>query len=288
MGHIAEALRRHDLALSGHGAPDVAFDLADSQPWSVPANPWNIGDAAPSPCPSPPPIGTPSVGTERAPQITGIRIRRPVELGQVSREQLAPIVQCLLHDGAADTRIRSLVFTAIAPEHSSTLCAATAAALAHQTPRSICVVDGNLRDPSLHDSFGVDRAPGVSDVVLQREDLRSCLARVGSNLWFLPAGTPCADAAEVLGGELMRRHLRGMLAEFDYVLLDTSSASVHSDAVALGTLVNAVVLIVGANATRREVAKRAIDRLYAANVKVLGAVLTNRDFPIPETLYRLL
>jgi Mrp family chromosome partitioning ATPase len=86
----------------------------------------------------------------------------------------------------------------------------------------------------------------------------------------------------------MRRHLREMLAEFDYVLLDTSSASVHSDAVALGPLVNAVVLIVGANATRREVAKRAIDRLHAANVKVLGAILTNRDFPIPETLYRLL
>jgi Mrp family chromosome partitioning ATPase len=52
--------------------------------------------------------------------------------------------------------------------------------------------------------------------------------------------------------------------------------------------VDAAVLVIGANASRREVAKRTIDQLRASNVTVLGAILTNRDFPIPEALYRVL
>lgn len=86
----------------------------------------------------------------------------------------------------------------------------------------------------------------------------------------------------------MRRHVRDVLATFDYVLMNTSAASARSDAVALGGLVDAVVLAIGANATRREVAKRTLEQFRVANVRILGAILTNRDFPIPERLYRLL
>ena len=194
----------------------------------------------------------------------------------------------MLQDGPAETRIRSLLFTAIGPEHSGSLCAATAEALSHQTPGSVCLLDCNLRSPSLHASFGLSGMPGISELLLQRGNLRACLARLTPNLWLLPAGGCCAEAVPVLSGEQMRGHLRDVLTTFDYVLVDTSAASVHSDAVALGALVDGVVLVIGANATRREVAKRSIDHLHAAKVKVLGAILTNRAFPIPETIYRML
>jgi len=40
--------------------------------------------------------------------------------------------------------------------------------------------------------------------------------------------------------------------------------------------------------TRREAARTAKENLFAANVNVLGAVLNNHAFSIPETLYRRL
>jgi Mrp family chromosome partitioning ATPase len=40
--------------------------------------------------------------------------------------------------------------------------------------------------------------------------------------------------------------------------------------------------------TRREAARTAKENLFAANVNVLGAVLNNHRFSIPETLYRRL
>jgi Mrp family chromosome partitioning ATPase len=49
-----------------------------------------------------------------------------------------------------------------------------------------------------------------------------------------------------------------------------------------------VVLVLEANATRRDAARRVKEILNAANVSVLGVVLNNRTFPIPDVLYRRL
>jgi Mrp family chromosome partitioning ATPase len=53
-------------------------------------------------------------------------------------------------------------------------------------------------------------------------------------------------------------------------------------------LADGVVLVLEANSTRRVTAKKAKQALEAANVRILGTVLNNRTFPIPEGLYRRL
>jgi Mrp family chromosome partitioning ATPase len=45
-------------------------------------------------------------------------------------------------------------------------------------------------------------------------------------------------------------------------------------------------LVVQANSTHREAARKAKESLASANVRLLGAVLNKRTFPIPEFLYR--
>jgi len=49
-----------------------------------------------------------------------------------------------------------------------------------------------------------------------------------------------------------------------------------------------VVLVLEANATRRVAALSAKEALEAAGVRLLGTVLNDRTFPIPEKLYRKL
>ena len=48
------------------------------------------------------------------------------------------------------------------------------------------------------------------------------------------------------------------------------------------------MLVLEANATRREAAFRVSEHLRASQIRVLGAVLNKRTFPIPESLYRRL
>jgi Mrp family chromosome partitioning ATPase len=47
-------------------------------------------------------------------------------------------------------------------------------------------------------------------------------------------------------------------------------------------------LVLEANSTRREAALQVAENLRAANIRILGAVLNKRTFPIPETLYNRL
>jgi len=54
----------------------------------------------------------------------------------------------------------------------------------------------------------------------------------------------------------------------------------------LGRNAEGVVLVLRANASRRETARKAVHDLETAQVRVLGAVLNHRTFPVPERIYK--
>ena len=72
------------------------------------------------------------------------------------------------------------------------------------------------------------------------------------------------------------------------MLIDAPPLTRYSDAIGFGQLTDGFILVVEANATRREAALQVAENLRAANVRILGAVLNQRTFPIPETLYNKL
>jgi Mrp family chromosome partitioning ATPase len=76
--------------------------------------------------------------------------------------------------------------------------------------------------------------------------------------------------------------------EFDYVLIDAPPVSSYADAVLLGQMADGVILVVEANSTRRGTARMVKETFEGAKVRLLGAILNNRTFPIPEALYRKL
>jgi Mrp family chromosome partitioning ATPase len=86
----------------------------------------------------------------------------------------------------------------------------------------------------------------------------------------------------------MRLRMTELRAEFDYVLVDTPAISASNDATVLGSSTDGLVMVLKANSSRRESARTAIQDLRAAKVRVLGAVLNQRTFPIPQSIYEKL
>ena len=86
----------------------------------------------------------------------------------------------------------------------------------------------------------------------------------------------------------MRLRMTELRSRYDYVLINAAPLSVSDDAIMLGPLADGVVLVLKANSSRRETARKAVENLQAAQVKVLGAVLNQRTFPIPEKIYKKL
>jgi protein-tyrosine kinase len=169
----------------------------------------------------------------------------------------------------------------------SWVCARAAEVLAEQVTGNVCVVDANLRAPSLHEFFRMEKGAGFADAVRDGRPLREFSRRAwGGNLWLISAGNNGAEPNGALNPASLRKRLTELRGEFDYILIDTPPASSYPDAVLLGQLTDGIILVVGSHTTRREPARIAKESFQAAKIPMLGAVLNKRTYPIPDALYR--
>jgi Mrp family chromosome partitioning ATPase len=171
----------------------------------------------------------------------------------------------------------------------SWVCARASEVLADQIAGNVCVVDANLRSPSLHNHFKFENGPGFADAVKSAKPMHEYARRAsGSHLWLITAGTVGKEPNGSLNPARLRSRVAELRDEFDYVLMDTPPIHLYGDAVLLGQMTDGIILVVGSNSTRRESARLAKESIEAAQVPVLGAVLNRRTFPIPEMIYRKL
>lgn len=183
--------------------------------------------------------------------------------------------------------VRSVLFSSFDTERGSeAVCAGAAQVLASQTTESVCIVDANFRSRSLSGSFGLSAAKGLSNVLVDNASVVDCVGRLRENLWFLPVGT--ANSEERFSALAIGSLRSNLLAAFDYVLIEASAAAQVTDLSMWASATDGVVLVLDAGVTRREAALRAADTLRAAQLKVLGAVLRNRSYPVPAAIYRRL
>jgi capsular exopolysaccharide synthesis family protein len=208
---------------------------------------------------------------------------------EVTREESLKLVQSLFlsrSEGAPQL----VVFAGIDSGNGcSCICAQVAETLAGQRLGSVCLVDANLRSPVLPDLLGVSNHYGLTDALSKNGSIRDFAKVVRSdNLWLLSCGSQAAQSAGLLNSETMKVRVSELREEFDYVLIDSPPLNTYADGVALAQLADGLVLVLEANSTRREAALRVAENLRAAQIKILGAVLNKRTFPIPETLYKMM
>jgi Mrp family chromosome partitioning ATPase len=225
---------------------------------------------------------------QTAPQVDTTPSTPAIEMGEEARNEISRLVHSLFRS-PNEKGPRRIVFAGNEPGCGcSWMCAHVAEVLASQVDATVCVMDGNLRSPGLHQQFGVDNHHGLSELLQQSDPVRDYLHQLPRrNLWLLSCGSGDNRQAS-LGSPRMRARIAELSAAFDYLLIDVASLKESNDAIVVGGLTDGVVLVLKANASRREVARRALYDLQAANVNSLGAVLNPRKFPIPNAIYNRL
>ncbi len=200
--------------------------------------------------------------------------------------EILRLVQSIFLADNGSVKRRVVVFCGADGETgSSSVCANAGRALGAATPRSVCVVDANVRAPRLSAIFGVDCTttyPAVS------ASTREQCTHVAENLWLAGKDLLADDRGSLKSPAELRSLIFHLQGTFDYLLIDAPGIDISSEASSLGRVADAVVLVIEANRTRRLSARKAKETLDAAGVRLLGTVLHNRSFPIPEKLYKML
>jgi protein-tyrosine kinase len=208
---------------------------------------------------------------------------------KLTREESFKLVQSIfLLRG--ETAPRVVVFAGVdAGNGCSWTCARVAETLAGQKLGKVCLVDGNLRSPSLPAMFGVSNHYGLTDALAKAGSIRDFVKVLRSdNLWLLSCGSLTAGSPNLLNSDGMKLRMAELREEFDYVLIDSPPLNTYADGVAIGQLADGLVLVLEAGSTRREAALKVTESLRAAQISILGAVLNKRTFPIPESVYNWL
>jgi polysaccharide biosynthesis transport protein len=204
-------------------------------------------------------------------------------------EEITKLVQRVFLMAGNDSP-RTVVFSgAESGNGCSWVCARVGEVLASQVSGRVCLVDANLRNPGLSHQFNVESSTGLIDSLREREPIRSYTQPLSCpRLWLLTSGSEAEDGQSLLSSDRMKMRLSELRSEFDYVLIDTPAVSDSNDATLLGTSTDGLVMVLKANSSRRESARTAVQDLRAAKVRVLGAVLNQRTFPIPQAIYEKL
>jgi receptor protein-tyrosine kinase len=181
---------------------------------------------------------------------------------------------------------RQVVLCGVDEENgSSSVCARAGRTLAANSSRPVCLVDANMRSPRLSGLFGVD---GTAPFSGSSASLREQCVKIGGNLWLAGPNILADDSRVLLPPDQLKERLAQLREMFEYMLIDAPGTSVCGDAQLLGLVADAAILVIEANSTRRLTALRAKESLDATGVRLLGTVLHNRSFPIPEGLYKRL
>jgi hypothetical protein len=196
-----------------------------------------------------------------------------------AREQIRGLVRRVFFTSGV-RQVRQVVFCA-ADSHTdvASLCDQVGRALALETNAHIAIVS---REPRAQETLRA--RPGN----LGGAAIKSWSTQLSGNLWRLPEFGP-RECCEESG---TRRYWISCLAElrteFEYAVIHGPAAGISSEAVLLGQLADGIILVLGAHSTRRAAARKIKETLEAAQSRILGTVLSERRFPVPERIYRRL
>jgi capsular exopolysaccharide synthesis family protein len=170
-----------------------------------------------------------------------------------------------------------MLTSAQAKEGKSTTSLALALGLLRIGSR-VLLIDADMRNPSLHKTFGRPLESGLSNLLTGKGKLKDYIQETGTpNLSLLMAGQVPPNPAELLSGDAVARLIAEAAKQFDHVIVDGPPVLGLADAPLLSRAVESTVLVIEAGRTSAAQARHAVERLFAVQGHIIGAILTKFD-----------
>ncbi|TKJ40386.1 hypothetical protein CEE37_08675 [candidate division LCP-89 bacterium B3_LCP] len=177
-----------------------------------------------------------------------------------------------------DTPIKTLVISSSATKEGKSTTVANLAITMSQMGSRVLIVDGDLRRPTIHSLFNMDRQVGLTNALLGTYTLDEVIKPSGiENLDVITAGDIPPNPSELLSSNTMRKVLSLLSERYDLILIDSPPIIAVTDAAVLSTRTDAVLLVVSSGYITRKEVLRAVQLLGNVNANLLGVLLNGLD-----------
>ncbi len=184
-----------------------------------------------------------------------------------------------------DSSVRSLMVLSAKAEQGSTTTITNLAITLAQSGKRVIIVDANVRTSEMHQVFEIENEYGFTDLMTHPtpENLEQALRQTSiPGLWVMTSGVSPHNPWELFRSPNLKAISEMLLQRADFVLYDTPSALIFTDALNLAPVVDAAFLCVRALEPLTGGEQRLIKLLQDANVKVLGSVVSHVPTSVVE------
>ncbi len=186
--------------------------------------------------------------------------RKPKGGDDMEMQNAAKTLMANIRFMSVDNPIRSLVFTSSIPnEGKSTVTCNVARAIASSGMR-VCLVESDMRNRTLAGMLGVRSTGGLYSVLSETMPLQQAIVSTSTeNMFLLDAEPHIPNPADILASKRFAALVGKLEQMFDYVIFDTPPVGMFVDAAVVSTVVDAAVLVVRENFTKRQAVVQAYE-----------------------------
>lgn len=163
-------------------------------------------------------------------------------------------------------------------EGKTTLAVSLSAAEAQLEDVRVLLINADLRTRTPHEIFRPkeegSEVKGLMDFLNGQASIEEIIYPTAmSNLFMIPGGGHPCNPAELLQSKRMRTLLQHCREEGFHIIIDAPPILPVADALIVGSMVDGVLLVVGAKQTTSEACRLAVQRVRGAGGKIIGVVM---------------
>ncbi|MCX6639016.1 MAG: polysaccharide biosynthesis tyrosine autokinase [bacterium] len=177
-----------------------------------------------------------------------------------------------------DQPIKTLIVSSSATKEGKSTTVANLAITMSQMGSRVLIIDADLRRPTIHNLFKIDRQIGLTNALLGAYTLDEVIKPTGiENLDVITAGDIPPNPSELLSSNAMRRALQVLSQRYDLILIDSPPVIAVTDAAVLATRADGVLLVVSSGYVTRNEVLRAMQLLGNVRANLIGVLLNGLD-----------
>lgn len=172
---------------------------------------------------------------------------------------------------------RALAICSPTPEAGCSFVAANLAFAMAQAGVKTLLIDGNLREPGVHEFVSSSNyGPGLGECLADDTlPLASAIRRVQPSLSVLFAGNAGIASADRLGSSVFRSLIAQCLRDFDLTIVDTPPSSLSADARRIAAVTHYALVVARRDRTFVKDVRALLDELSADGAETIGTYLND-------------
>jgi capsular exopolysaccharide synthesis family protein len=187
----------------------------------------------------------------------------------------------------SDEGAQTMLITSPEPGDGKTTTAVNLGITISLSGHSVLLIDADLRRPNAHKLLGLERSPGLADILDGETSLDGLIqTTVVDGLSFLAAGVPDVPPTELLDSERMQTLLSAARSQFDVVIVDTPPVLAATDPVVIAPYCDSVLVVASAEKTDFRALSQVRSTLNAVGVSLGGVIFNQYDASKGSSAYR--